>query len=87
MFVSVVVLVVLIEVLWMAQASTWTDWDKRQSCHPTKGFVQPSSIDDVISIVKMASSSQQQVKVIGSGHSFSPVRSQAIVVFTSILNE
>ena len=52
---------------------TWTDWDKRQTCSPTLGLHQPSSIAEVIQIIQTAAASSQQVKVVGSGHSFSPI--------------
>ena len=52
---------------------TWSDWDGLQTCHPTEGLVQPASVDEVVALVTAAATKGQQVKVVGSGHSFSPI--------------
>jgi FAD/FMN-containing dehydrogenase len=51
----------------------WTDWDKRQTCNPSNGFHQPSSVAELVQLVQVASFTQVQVKVVGSGHSFSQI--------------
>lgn len=50
----------------------WTDWDGRQICYPSK-YLQPKTEAEVVNIVKEASANNQQVKVVGSGHSFSSI--------------
>eukprot|EP00037_Helgoeca_nana_P016729 m.157397 g.157397 ORF g.157397 m.157397 type:complete len:127 (+) comp23662_c0_seq5:115-495(+) len=50
----------------------WTDWDKRQVCHPSQ-FVQPASVAELAQLIHSARASGTQVKVVGAGHSFSPI--------------
>jgi hypothetical protein len=70
----------------------WSDWDGRQVCYPSE-FIQPKTISEVVNIVKNANANNQQVKVVGSGHSFSPItltsadRSNAILLNLDYLNE
>ena len=70
----------------------WSDWDGRQICYPSE-FIQPKTISEVVNIVKNANANNQQVKVVGSGHSFSPItltsadRSNAILLNLDYLNE
>lgn len=54
-------------------AAMWRDWDKRQECHPTGGLIQPSSVDEIVAIVRSAAATGRQVKTVGSGHSFSQI--------------
>ena len=55
-----------------ASEVVWTDWDRRQVCHP--GLVlQPTSVQMLESFVAAAAASGQQLKVTGAGHSFSPI--------------
>ncbi len=56
-----------------ASAAAWTDWDRRQSCHPTEGVVQPASVEEVVARVRAAHAAGDQLKTVGSGHSFSPI--------------
>ena len=51
----------------------WTDWDKRQTCTPSEGVHQPNSVDQVVPTVQAAYFTNSQLKVVGSGHSFSPI--------------
>ena len=51
---------------------TWRDGDKRQVCHPSI-YTQPSSLEELKSIVHSAAVSKEQVKVVGAGHSFSAI--------------
>lgn len=53
--------------------AAWTDWDKRQTCHPTEGFVQPATVFETVAIVVDAAAHNRQVKVVGAGHSFSQI--------------
>ena len=51
----------------------WTDWDQRQRCEPSYGIHRPSSVAEIVQLVQVASLTQVQVKVVGSGHSFSQI--------------
>eukprot|EP00455_Lapot_gusevi_P019685 TRINITY_DN209_c0_g1_i3.p1 TRINITY_DN209_c0_g1~~TRINITY_DN209_c0_g1_i3.p1 ORF type:complete len:435 (+),score=145.46 TRINITY_DN209_c0_g1_i3:43-1347(+) len=56
----------------LAQAVTWSNWDKNQVCHPT-ALLYPSSEQELISIVQKATAQGKRVKVVGAGHSFSGI--------------
>ena len=51
---------------------TWSTFD-RELHHSPRSFLQPASRDEVLAIVRSASLSNQTVKVVGSGHSWSPL--------------
>mmetsp|Transcript_23474 Transcript_23474/g.37842 ORF Transcript_23474/g.37842 Transcript_23474/m.37842 type:complete len:466 (+) Transcript_23474:15-1412(+) len=56
-----------------AASTVWSDWDKRQVCHPSQ-FLRPNSIDAVVSLLRSLDGEKTtQVKVVGSGHSFSSI--------------
>jgi len=66
-------LTTLILTLLAHHTHAWTDWDKRQTCTPSNGVHQPNSVDEIVQIVQVAAFTQSQLKVVGSGHSFSPI--------------
>jgi L-gulonolactone oxidase len=43
-----------------------------QICHP-KAYIQPSTVEEIVSIVRSAGAVGTQVKVVGAGHSFSSI--------------
>ena len=57
----------------MTAEGTWSDWDRRQSCSPSGGFHQPRNETELIRLVEQAAVNRVQVKLVGSGHSFSPI--------------
>ena len=52
---------------------TFTDWDKRQTCTPSNGIHQPSTVEELRQIVTVAEIMSTQIKTVGSGHSFSQI--------------
>lgn len=46
----------------------WKNWSETYSCHPRQ-FFQPTSISEIISILKRAEIEKSKVKVVGAGHS------------------
>lgn len=50
-------------------ARTWRNWAGNQTARPATWTI-PSSVDEVVRVVRDARSSGRRVKVIGSGHSF-----------------
>lgn len=56
-----------------AEAVTWTDWDGRQSC-VASAYLQPHTDVELQAIVQNAMlNGHTQIKVVGAGHSFSPI--------------
>eukprot|EP00054_Salpingoeca_dolichothecata_P013767 m.77002 g.77002 ORF g.77002 m.77002 type:complete len:434 (+) comp20646_c0_seq1:93-1394(+) len=53
-------------------AFEWHDWDKRQVCDPV-AYVQPSSETEILEVLREAREKHLTVKVVGAGHSFSPI--------------
>ena len=55
----------------MSQASsnTWSNWSGSVQCNP-KEILKPSSIEEIQSIVKRCSEKKSNIRVVGSGHSF-----------------
>ena len=53
-------------------AKTWTNWVGNQSFTATD-IVQAQSEGDVVNIIKDAASKNLNVRVAGSGHSFTPI--------------
>ena len=51
---------------------TWTDWDGLQVCYPMS-IQFPESEAKVVEMVRSATMSRYQVKVVGAGHSFSSI--------------
>jgi len=57
----------------LGSASTsWANWSDQQTCNPVN-FVTASNETDVVAAVLAATASGQRVRVIGAGHSFSPI--------------
>eukprot|EP01134_Creolimax_fragrantissima_P000238 CFRG0238T1 len=53
-----------------SRIKSFVDWDKRHSCHPSEIYY-PSSVGEVVEVIQ--SNSGSKVKVVGAGHSFSPI--------------
>lgn len=68
-----VTLLFAVLLLIVKESCAWEDWDKRQQCFPSDGFHQPSSVAELVAHVEEARARKIQVKVIGSGHSFSAI--------------
>ncbi len=51
---------------------TWTNWAGNQSCSPA-AIERPTTEDELVSIVRRASEAGERVKVVGAGHSFTPI--------------
>ena len=51
----------------------WSDWDRKQTCHPSAGFVVFGDEDSLIKTIKIANKAKAQVKTVGAGHSFSTI--------------
>ena len=51
---------------------TWTNWAGNQSCAPHR-FVRPADIDELRVTVARAASSGSRMRVVGGGHSFTPI--------------
>ncbi|WP_230487200.1 D-arabinono-1,4-lactone oxidase [Nocardioides anomalus] len=52
--------------------STWTNWSRLETAHPTRE-VTPASADDVAEEVRRAAESGGTVKMVGTGHSFTAI--------------
>lgn len=50
----------------------WTNWSGAVECRPEK-ILSPSSEDEILHIVKAASTKKKCIRVFGSGHSFTPL--------------
>jgi L-gulono-1,4-lactone dehydrogenase len=55
-----------------ALALEWRNWDQLQVCSP-QGFTRPSTEAEVARIVTTAASKGNHVRLVGAGHSFSPI--------------
>jgi L-gulono-1,4-lactone dehydrogenase len=51
---------------------TWTNWGRNQSCAPL-AICRPGSEGELIQLVQEAGASDHRVKVVGAGHSFTPI--------------
>lgn len=51
---------------------TWWSWDHQQSCSPAL-FLNATSEGDIIAAIKTAKARGLTLKVVGTGHSFSPI--------------
>ena len=52
--------------------TTWTNWSGAVRCTPQQ-IVRPGSIDALIGVVRETAAREGRLRVVGSGHSFSPV--------------
>ena len=50
----------------------WSNWSGSVRSNPTE-VIYPSSEGEIVELVKRASEAEKQIRVIGSGHSFSRV--------------
>ena len=62
----------LITLACSAELQPWTDWDKLQSCTPSF-FSNVFTREEELVLFLKGSSSWDQVKVVGAGHSFSSI--------------
>lgn len=53
-------------------AGTWRNWAGNQEVRPA-AFAHPATEDDLVRLVKQAAAEGQEVKVVGSGHSFTDI--------------
>src|SRR5262245_8623888 len=51
---------------------TFHNWARTISCKPSR-YCQPTSTDEVVAIVKEAAQAGKHVRVVGAGHSWSPL--------------
>lgn len=55
-----------------SQTRPWHNWSGSVQCRPQQ-VVKPVSIDALVQIIKACSSDNRHVRVVGSGHSFTPL--------------
>lgn len=55
-----------------AATTTWQNWGRTVRAYPVR-MVSPGSVDDVCAVVRSAAAEGRRVKVVGAGHSFSPI--------------
>jgi L-gulonolactone oxidase len=55
-----------------AERASWTNWGRNQSCSPAE-IRRPASEDELVQTVKDAAAHDRRVKVVGAGHSFTPI--------------
>ncbi|MEH2052915.1 D-arabinono-1,4-lactone oxidase [Nostoc sp.] len=56
----------------MGKQQIWKNWWENHTCTP-EHYYQPEQIDEVVEIIKSANLEQKQIKVIGSGRSWSDI--------------
>lgn len=54
------------------QTHTWKNWSESVTCNPS-AIHYPTTQDEIIQIVKTCHSNNLHIRVVGSGHSFTPV--------------
>ena len=54
------------------QSQQWTNWAGNQTCRPAQ-YIAPCDIDELQRCIEQAASSGVQVRVVGGGHSFTPL--------------
>jgi FAD-linked oxidoreductase len=54
------------------QTRPWQNWSGSIQCKPQQ-VAKPATIDALVQIIKVCSSDNRQVRVVGSGHSFTPL--------------
>jgi L-gulono-1,4-lactone dehydrogenase len=52
--------------------ATWRNWAGNQVCAPAE-ILTPGSEDELVALVRAAGEREQRVKVVGAGHSFTPI--------------
>ncbi|GGB74727.1 FAD-linked oxidoreductase [Knoellia flava TL1] len=53
-------------------STTWSNWAGNVTAHPAR-IVEPRSVEDVVEAVKEAADRGEHVRVVGAGHSFTPL--------------
>ncbi|CAN7181802.1 D-arabinono-1,4-lactone oxidase [Knoellia sp. LjRoot47] len=56
----------------MSATASWSNWAGNVTAHPAR-LVEPRSVEDVVAAVKQAAERGQRVRVVGAGHSFTPL--------------
>lgn len=64
--------ILVVGVVDIVSALTWTDWDRRQVCHPLD-YRTPANEQELISVITGARAAGKSLKVVGAGHSFSSI--------------
>src|SRR5712691_4782225 len=54
------------------QTRPWQNWSGSVQCKPQQ-VAKPATIDALVRIIKACNSDNRQVRVVGSGHSFTPL--------------
>ena len=50
----------------------WSNWSGGVVCYPEQ-IIRPASVDEIVEVVKTAVSQNKTIRLIGAGHSFTPV--------------
>src|SRR5690625_1593209 len=50
----------------------WKNWSESVHCQPEK-FLKPQNLEELINLVKMCNEDNRKIRVVGSGHSFTPL--------------
>src|SRR6266542_236881 len=50
----------------------WSNWGGNQTCAPV-AVASPAGEDELVQLVKDATTADRRVKVVGAGHSFTPI--------------
>ncbi|QKG84184.1 FAD-binding protein [Kroppenstedtia pulmonis] len=53
-------------------STTWKNWSRSVQCSPER-IAYPSSVEEVVEIVKQARRKSRSIRIVGSGHSFTPL--------------
>jgi len=61
--------------------SRWRNWSGSVSCFPTE-VLRPSTLDEIVSIVRSCAESGMKIRTVGSGHSFTPLAATDHVLVT-----
>lgn len=56
----------------MVSPVSWTNWGGTYTCHPSR-IASPRTEDEIVELVRQADERKEQVKVVGSGHSFTDI--------------
>jgi FAD-linked oxidoreductase len=56
----------------MGGKTTWQNWSGSVACDPA-AIVYPTTLDEIIAVVKEARAARKHIRAVGSGHSFTPL--------------
>ncbi len=56
----------------LAPGTTWRNWSRSQEAHPAY-TARPTSVDEIVAIVRFARENSLTVKTVGAGHSFTAI--------------